>query len=143
MVTQVAVDEPDTAAKMPQPSTLVWIRRPGRRLSQGASPLNMFALSCVRNRISPIQMNNGRAVSANEECSSASLPAMISPTGVFVNSAIATTATMTSASATQMPIASVTSRMTARTMPMIAGSMRVYSCGPGWPSLSSASSNGM
>src|SRR4051794_14544185 len=64
MVAVVAVEEPDTAAKMPQASTLVCARRPGRRESHGARPVNIWLASLVRNRISPIRMKSGRAVSA-------------------------------------------------------------------------------
>src|SRR3954470_11405839 len=64
MVAVVAVEEPDTAAKIPQASTLVCARRPGRRESHGARPVNIWLASLVRNRISPIRMKSGNAVSA-------------------------------------------------------------------------------
>src|SRR6476646_3653259 len=64
MVAVVAVEEPDTAAKMPHASTLVCARRPGSRESHGARPVNIWLASLVRNRISPIRMKSGRAVSA-------------------------------------------------------------------------------
>ena len=41
MVAQVAAEEPDTAAKMAQPTTLTCSSRPGSRCSHGARPSNM------------------------------------------------------------------------------------------------------
>src|SRR5206468_1290 len=79
MVAQVAADEPDTAAKMVQPITLVCSRPPGRRLTQGARPLNMLSLSLVRNRISPIHTNSGRAVSVQLDEEPQMVTAMASP----------------------------------------------------------------
>ena len=64
MVAQVAADEPETEPKIPQPKMVVCIKRPGTRLSQGRRPSNMSSLSLVRNKISPIQMNKGRAASS-------------------------------------------------------------------------------
>src|SRR3989337_1825824 len=66
MVAQVADEEPDTAAKMPQPKTLTCIRRPGSQPSQGARPSNISSDKRVRNRISPIHTNSGRAASVQE-----------------------------------------------------------------------------
>ena len=66
MVAQVAAEEPLTEPKMPQPRMVVCIRRPGMRLSHGRRPSNISSLSLVRNRISPIQMNSGRAASSHE-----------------------------------------------------------------------------
>ena len=47
-VAQVAAEEPETAAKMVQPSTLKCSSRPGRRVSKGARPSNMSSESLVR-----------------------------------------------------------------------------------------------
>ncbi len=58
----VAADEPHAAAKMPQPTTLICSRRPGRRFIHGARPSNISSESLVRKRISPIQMKSGSAV---------------------------------------------------------------------------------
>jgi hypothetical protein len=66
MVAQVAEEEPDTAAKMPQPKMLTCIRRPGSQPSHGARPSNISFDSFVRNRISPIQTNSGSAASVHE-----------------------------------------------------------------------------
>jgi len=67
MVAQVTADEPQTAPNSPQPSTLTCSSRPGRRLSQGARPLNICSARRVRNRISPIQMNMGSDASDSDE----------------------------------------------------------------------------
>src|SRR3989338_10453991 len=81
MVAQVAALDPDTAAKMVQPTTLVCSRRPGRPCTQGARPLNMSCDSRVRNRISPIQMNRGRAVRVQLDAEPQMVTAMASPAG--------------------------------------------------------------
>ena len=47
-VVRVAADEPETAAKMVQPTMLVWSSFPGSGAIQGASPLNMSSDSRVR-----------------------------------------------------------------------------------------------
>src|SRR3546814_14038178 len=80
-VAQVAADEPDTAAKMAQPMTLVCSRRPGRRFSQGARPLNRSSDRRVRNRISPIHRNRGRAVSVQLDAAPQMVTPMASPAG--------------------------------------------------------------
>ena len=64
MVAAVAAEEPEIAAKIPQPATLQCISRPGSGAIHGARPRNMSSEMRVRNRISPIQMNSGSAVSA-------------------------------------------------------------------------------
>src|SRR5688572_16007993 len=66
MVAQVADEEPDTAAKMPQPKMLTCISRPGSQPSQGARPSNISSDRRVRNRISPIQTKSGKAASVHE-----------------------------------------------------------------------------
>src|SRR3546814_5899342 len=52
---------------MAQPATFTCSRRPGSPSSQGARPLKRSSESRVRNRISPIQMNSGRAVRVHDE----------------------------------------------------------------------------
>src|SRR3982751_364101 len=79
MVAQVAAEDPDTAAKMVQPMTLVCSRPPGSRLTQGARPLNMLSLSLVRNRISPIHTKRGKAVSVQLDDDPQMVTAMASP----------------------------------------------------------------
>src|SRR3712207_2604698 len=89
MVAQVAAEEPLTAAKIVQPTTLVWVRRPGRPAIQGAKPSNMSSESRVRNRISPLQMKSGRAVSVQLEDEVQIVVIMASPAGRLVKSSIA------------------------------------------------------
>src|SRR5690606_41093263 len=78
-VATVAAEEPDTAAKIAQPITLVCSSRPGRRLSHGARPLNRSSDNRVRNRISPIQRNRGRAVNVQLDAAPQIVTAMASP----------------------------------------------------------------
>src|SRR5687768_1982797 len=66
MVAQVADEDPDTAAKMPQPNTFTCMRRPGSQPSHGAMPSNISSDRRVRNRISPIHTNSGSAASVHE-----------------------------------------------------------------------------
>jgi hypothetical protein len=65
-VAQVAADDPETEPNTPQASTLTCMSRPGSQFSQGANPRNISSDSRVRNRISPIQMNSGRAASDHD-----------------------------------------------------------------------------
>src|SRR5881398_3301599 len=104
MVAQVAADEPETAAKMVQPITLVCSSRPGRRDTHGASPRNMLSLSLVRNRISPIQMNRGRAVSVQLEAEPQTVTAIASPAGRDENSCMPIHATPASVRPIQTPL---------------------------------------
>src|SRR5688572_4832105 len=93
MVAQVAAEDPDTAAKMVQPITLVCSSRPGKRLTQGARPRNMLSLSFVRKRISPIQTKSGSAVSVQLEAAPQTVTAMASPAGRAENSSMPIQAT--------------------------------------------------
>ena len=93
MVAQVAADEPDTAAKMAQPITLMCSKRPGKRLSHGASPRNMPSAKRERNKISPIHKNSGSAVSVQLVTLPQMVSTMASPTGRSVNNCMATNAT--------------------------------------------------
>jgi hypothetical protein len=104
MVAQVAADEPDTAAKMAQPMTLVCSSRPGSQLTQGARPRNMLSDSLVRNRISPIQMNSGRAVSVQLEDEPQMVTAMASPAGRAENSCMPIQATPVSVRPIHTPL---------------------------------------
>src|SRR6185503_6433183 len=89
IVAQVAADEPDTAAKMPQPMTFTWISRPGSHCSHGDRPRNISSDSRVRNRISPIQMNSGRAASVQDELELHTVVASTEPIGTDVVSNMA------------------------------------------------------
>src|SRR3954468_15932203 len=90
MVAQVAAEEPDTAAKMPQPITLTWVRRPGSHCTQGDRPRNIYSDNLVRNRISPIPITSGGAASVHEALALQVVVASTEPSGRLVVSAIAT-----------------------------------------------------
>ncbi|MNT03855.1 hypothetical protein D3C72_1384080 [compost metagenome] len=113
-VAQVAADEPDTAAKIAQPITFVCSSRPGRRLSQGASPLNRSSDRRVRNRISPIQRNSGRAVSVQLDDAPQIVTAMASPAGRLEKISIPIQAVPASVRPTQTPQPSRTKIETTR-----------------------------
>src|SRR5690606_38451801 len=106
MVATVAADEPDTAAKIAQPMMLVWSSRPGSRFIHGASPWNMSCDSRVRNRISPIQMKSGSAVSVQLEAAPHTVTAIASPAGRGEKSCIPIQATPVSARPIQTPVPS-------------------------------------
>src|SRR5690242_2461559 len=103
MVAQVAADDPDTAAKIVQPMTLVCSSRPGSRPTHGARPRNMLSLSLVRKRISPIQMKRGRAVRVQLEADPHTVTAIASPAGRDENSSIPIQATPASVRPIQTP----------------------------------------
>src|SRR3954451_16868624 len=90
MVAQGAADEPDTAAKIPQPKTLTCTRRPGSHCSHGAKPRNISSDNYVRKRISPIQMNRGKAASVQDVLALHTVVARTAPNGTDVVSSIAT-----------------------------------------------------
>src|SRR6476646_6666794 len=108
MVAQVAADEPDTAAKMPQPITFTCVSRPGSHCTKGERPRNISSDNLVRNRISPIQPNSGRAASVHEALALQVVVASTVPSGTLVVSAIATNPTSPSATAIHTPLASTT-----------------------------------
>ena len=105
MVAQVAALDPETAAKMAQPTTLVCSSRPGRRCIQGARPLNMSWLRRVRNRISPIQMKSGSAVSVQLDDEPQIVTAIASPAGRELKSCMPIQATPESVRPIQTPLA--------------------------------------
>ena len=105
-VVRVAADEPETAAKMVQPTMLVCSSRPGNGPIHGASPRNISSLRRVRYKISPIQMNNGSAVSDQLEDEVQMVVIMVSPAGRTVNKSIPTSATPSNASPTHTPVPS-------------------------------------
>src|SRR5436305_10484292 len=106
MVAHVAADEPDTAAKMVQPITFVCSKRPGKRLTHGARPLNMLSLSLVRNRISPIHTKSGSAVSVQLDAEPQTVIAIASPAGRDENSCMPIHATPASVRPIHTPLAS-------------------------------------
>ena len=105
-VAQVTDDEPDSAAMIPQPTTLTCRSRPGSQATQGARPENNCSDRRERNRISPIQMKSGSAVSAQFQLASQTVVAKTGPTGAGENRAIATRPTPIRDSATQRPLPS-------------------------------------
>src|SRR5512141_3238016 len=127
MVAAVAADEPEIAAKMPQPITLQCISLPGNALSQGASPRNMSSEMRLRNRISPIQMNRGSAVRDQLALEPHTVVAMSLPTGVDVNNSIAAKPIASRTSAIQTPPASSTASRASRNsvMPRVLMALQV------------------
>ena len=97
----VAAEDPDTAAKIVQPTMLVWSKPPGNQLIHGASPLNISWDKRVRNNISPIQINKGRAVKVQLEAPVQIVVIIASPAGRTVNNSMPTQATPMSASPIQ------------------------------------------
>ena len=93
MVAVVAAEEPETAAKSAQPSTLTCSRRPGSRAVKGARPENMSEDSRERTRISPIQMNIGSAVRSQTESPPQTLVAKTSSGGAGAARTMATSPT--------------------------------------------------
>ena len=89
-----------------QPTILVCTSPPGNFASHGDSPLNISSDSRVLNRISPIQMNSGSAVSVHELDEAQIVVTIASPTGRVVNSSIPNQATPISARPTQTPVPS-------------------------------------
>ena len=126
MVAQVAADEPDTAAKMVLPITLVWSSRPGRAFTHGARPLNMLSDSLVRNRISPIHTNRGSAVSVQLLAEPQMVSAMASPAGRDENSSMPSQATPAKVSPIHTPLPSSANRPNSSS-PVMAMSLMVGS----------------
>src|SRR3974390_3832751 len=90
MVAQVAADEQERAAKMPQPITFTCTSRPGSHCSQGERPRNISSDKRVRKRISPIQMNSGSAASVHDALALHTVVASTAPIGTLVGSHMAT-----------------------------------------------------
>src|SRR5205809_2691048 len=112
MVAQVAALEPDTAAKIAQPTTLVCSKRPGRRCIHGARPRNMSCDRRVRNRISPIQMKRGRAVKVQLDAEPQIVTAIASPAGRELNSCMPIHATPDSVRPIHTPLPRITNSAT-------------------------------
>src|ERR671922_2997652 len=89
IVAAVAAEEPEMAAKIPQPNTLQCMSRPGSGAIHGASPWNMSSEIRVRKRISPIQMKSGSAVRAQFVLEPQLVVAINGPPGELVKSTIA------------------------------------------------------
>ena len=104
MVAAVAADEPETAAKSPQPTTFKCNRRPGSEFIHGARPENISSDSRERNNISPIQINRGNAARAHELLEPHAVVARIDPTGDSVKISIPMMPTPSRESPTQSPL---------------------------------------
>src|SRR5712691_10541009 len=115
IVAAVAAEEPEIAAKMPQPKTLQCISLPGNGAIHGARPRNMSSEILVRNRISPIQMKSGSAVSAQLVLAPQIVVAIRLPAGESVKRVIAIQPTPSKASAIQIPATSNNARAPIRT----------------------------
>ena len=118
MVAQVAADEPETEPKIPQPKMVVCISRPGTRLSQGRRPSNISSLSLVRNKISPIQMNRGRAASSQLALLSQNAENKFLPGWVLVKKACPTQPQMAKVMAIHTPPLSSSNMMNSSKPPM-------------------------
>src|SRR3546814_10448557 len=77
----------------------------------------MFSARPVRNRIFPIQMNSGSAVSDHDQDCPQLVVAMIEPAGADENAAMPMTPTANSDRATQKPLARMTIRASPRMVP--------------------------
>src|SRR5207253_3161696 len=85
--------------------TLVCSKRPGRRSTQGASPLNMLSDRRVRKRTSPIHTKSGSAVSVQLDAAPHTVIAIASPAGRDENSCMPTHATPASVRPIHTPLA--------------------------------------
>ena len=111
MVAAVAADEPETAAKMAQPRILTCNNLPGMRFIHGDRPVNMSCDNRDRNRISPIQINRGKAARAHELLAPHTVVAKTWPSGAEENMAMPTMPTIIREKATQTPLPSRTNRI--------------------------------
>src|SRR5210317_435787 len=115
-VVSVAADEPLTAANRVQPAIFVCNRPPGSQRIQGDNPRNISSESLVRYKISPIQINSGRAVSVQLEAPVQMVVIMASPGGREVNRVMPTQATPTNARPTQTELPSSAKRTNKKMM---------------------------
>src|SRR5688500_6261271 len=89
--------------------------RPGRPVIHGASPRNMSSESFERNRISPIQMKSGSAVSVQLELAPQIVVTIASPTGREVKNSIAIQPTPSRATPIHTPVPSRKNSATRKT----------------------------
>ena len=106
IVAAVAAEEPETAAKIPQPKMFTCNSRPGQRFIHGERPVNISSDNRDLNRISPIQMKSGNAASAQLLLEPQTVVAITWPSGASENSAMPTMPTMSREKATQTPLPS-------------------------------------
>src|SRR3990170_8079385 len=130
IVAQVADEEPDTAAKIPQPKMLTCIRRPGAQPSQGARPSNIASESLVRKRIPPIQTKSGSAASVHDAFEPQNAWKRFTSGGLVVNSCSPSQATTPIEIAIHTPPASSTSSRAKRATEMATGVMAIFSPPP-------------
>ena len=129
MVAAVAAEDPETAAKIAQPKILTCSSRPGSLVSHGDSPVNMSSASFERNRISPIQINSGRAARAQLLLAPQLVVASTLPSGALENNKMPAIPTANSENATQSPPASRLSRKTSSRTVMPSSLMARPPCG--------------
>src|SRR5688572_11022247 len=130
IVAQVADDDPETAAKMPQPKMLTCIRRPGSQPSHGARPSNISSESRVRKRISPIQTKSGSAASVHDAFEPQKAWNRFTSGGLVVNSCSPSQATTPIEIAIHTPPASSTSSRAKRATEIATGVMAMVSPPP-------------
>src|SRR5690606_35403503 len=85
-VAQDAAEDPLSAAKIPEARMPTWLRPPGMDRIHGARPENRSPDMRERNRISPIQMNSGRAARDHSEDELQTLVASTLVKGALENS---------------------------------------------------------
>jgi len=100
--------------------------RPGSSVEPDESPVNISSDRRERNKISPIQINSGRAVSVQLEEPVQMRVSMASPAGRVVNNSKPKYATPNSARPTHTPVPSSKNR-TKRNIPIRANSSMIYS----------------
>ena len=104
----VAAEEPEIAANMEQPITVVWNSRPGRKLIHGAMPEKSDCDRRVRNNNSPIRMNSGRETMSEDVRTLNAQLAINLCVGRLVNNSSRTTAVAIKAGPIQIPAHKVT-----------------------------------
>src|SRR5690606_2013221 len=104
-VAQVAADEPLTAANSPDARTPTCPRPPGKERIQGAKPENRSLDMRERNKISPIQINKGKAAKDHSAEVLHILVASTLSSGALENSTMPTRPVTNSAIETQRPSA--------------------------------------
>ena len=97
--------------------TLTCKRRPGSHPTHGATPRKRFSESRVRKRISPIQMNRGRAARVHEAEDAQKTVAMALTAGALLKRATPNQPKPRRAIEIHTPMPSVAKRITKKTIP--------------------------
>ena len=118
MVAAVAADEPETAAKIPQLNMLTCSSLPGSLERPGDKPSNKSWERRVRNRISPIQINKGSAVSDQPVVALQDEVPSNNPILLLSIRLRPMIASPVSVSDTQMPLVNINSMQTTRIPPI-------------------------